>query len=308
MWGPKPGKFSFSVYLLFVWNCVCLQEEHEKITQVTQHITHFYSDIFSSQARHQKQYCSISHIRLAEALSQLPLRLVILSIWRLLCCLNLQDRKYSSLRVLTGFCSSQFCGSAPILDKRRRCYTPFQLNFRSCNNSNSFGFQLFFFSVFFFIFYEAFIAVCYLTNDALIALSIRFVFDDVFNNCRCFTACVICVWICFYPFNSVHLCSSSSLHGSLSHQLPWLPPDLSLPCFLQYESDELEKSVYQDYDSDSDVPEELKQDFVDEQTGDAPLKRSVPRPLWRQITAKSCVPYIQLGTLSPHCFKCVKGS
>ncbi|XP_053302914.1 syndetin [Pleuronectes platessa] len=39
-----------------------------------------------------------------------------------------------------------------------------------------------------------------------------------------------------------------------------------------YESDELEKSVYQDYDSDSDVPEELKQDFVDEQTGDAPLK------------------------------------
>lgn len=48
-------------------------------------------------------------------------------------------------------------------------------------------------------------------------------------------------------------------------------------CFLslQYESDELEKSVYQDYDSDSDVPEELKQDFVDEQTGDAPVKRSV---------------------------------
>ncbi|TNN62314.1 Syndetin [Liparis tanakae] len=39
-----------------------------------------------------------------------------------------------------------------------------------------------------------------------------------------------------------------------------------------YESDELEKSVYQDYDSDSDVPEELKQDYVDEQTGDVPLK------------------------------------
>ncbi|XP_061738558.1 syndetin isoform X2 [Nerophis ophidion] len=39
-----------------------------------------------------------------------------------------------------------------------------------------------------------------------------------------------------------------------------------------YESDELEKSAYQDYDSDSDVPEELKQDFVDEQTGDVPLK------------------------------------
>ncbi|XP_026155676.1 syndetin isoform X3 [Mastacembelus armatus] len=40
----------------------------------------------------------------------------------------------------------------------------------------------------------------------------------------------------------------------------------------EYESDELEKSVYQDYDSDSDVPEELKQDYVDEQTGDVPVK------------------------------------
>ncbi|XP_019745283.1 syndetin isoform X2 [Hippocampus comes] len=39
-----------------------------------------------------------------------------------------------------------------------------------------------------------------------------------------------------------------------------------------YESDELEKSTYHDYDSDSDVPEELKQDYVDEQTGDVPLK------------------------------------
>ncbi|XP_062899907.1 syndetin isoform X1 [Mobula hypostoma] len=39
-----------------------------------------------------------------------------------------------------------------------------------------------------------------------------------------------------------------------------------------YESDELEKSVYQDDDSDSDVPEELKRDYVDEQTGDVPLK------------------------------------
>lgn len=48
-------------------------------------------------------------------------------------------------------------------------------------------------------------------------------------------------------------------------------------CFLyvQYESDELEKGVYQDYDSDSDVPDELKQDYVDEQTGDVPVKRSV---------------------------------
>lgn len=53
--------------------------------------------------------------------------------------------------------------------------------------------------------------------------------------------------------------------------------DLSAVCVFsfKYESDELEKSVYQDYDSDSDVPEELKQDYVDEQTGDAPLKRSV---------------------------------
>lgn len=49
-------------------------------------------------------------------------------------------------------------------------------------------------------------------------------------------------------------------------------------CFfvcLQYESDEQEKSAYQEYDSDSDVPEELKRDYVDEQTGDAPMKRSV---------------------------------
>ncbi|KAG7281345.1 hypothetical protein CRUP_023496, partial [Coryphaenoides rupestris] len=44
--------------------------------------------------------------------------------------------------------------------------------------------------------------------------------------------------------------------------------------------DELEKSVFQDYDSDSDVPEELKQDYVDEQTGDAPLK-SVSRETMR---------------------------
>ncbi|XP_040821085.1 syndetin [Ochotona curzoniae] len=39
-----------------------------------------------------------------------------------------------------------------------------------------------------------------------------------------------------------------------------------------YESDEQEKSAYQEYDSDSDVPEELKRDYVDEQTGDAPVK------------------------------------
>ncbi|KAJ1101053.1 hypothetical protein NDU88_006127 [Pleurodeles waltl] len=39
-----------------------------------------------------------------------------------------------------------------------------------------------------------------------------------------------------------------------------------------YESDELEKSAYQEYDSDSDIAEELKRDFVDEQTGDVPVK------------------------------------
>ncbi|XP_038176299.1 syndetin [Arvicola amphibius] len=38
-----------------------------------------------------------------------------------------------------------------------------------------------------------------------------------------------------------------------------------------YESDEQERA-YQESDSDSDVPEELKQDYVDEQTGDVPVK------------------------------------
>ncbi|XP_053570024.1 syndetin [Bombina bombina] len=47
-----------------------------------------------------------------------------------------------------------------------------------------------------------------------------------------------------------------------------------------YESDELEKSAYQEYDSDSDVPEELKRDYVDEQTGDVPTK-SVSRETLR---------------------------
>ncbi|OXB84733.1 UNVERIFIED_CONTAM: hypothetical protein H355_001210 [Colinus virginianus] len=47
-----------------------------------------------------------------------------------------------------------------------------------------------------------------------------------------------------------------------------------------YESDEQEKSAYQEYDSDSDVPEELKRDYVDEQTGDAPMK-SVSRETLR---------------------------
>ncbi|XP_039593442.1 syndetin isoform X3 [Polypterus senegalus] len=49
---------------------------------------------------------------------------------------------------------------------------------------------------------------------------------------------------------------------------------------LHYESDELEKSAYQEYDSDSDVPEELKRDYVDEQTGDMPVK-SVSRDTLR---------------------------
>lgn len=53
------------------------------------------------------------------------------------------------------------------------------------------------------------------------------------------------------------------------------PSSFCVPFFSKYESDELEKSTYPDYDSDSDVPEELKQDYVDEQTGDVPLKRSV---------------------------------
>ncbi|XP_028926247.1 syndetin isoform X1 [Ornithorhynchus anatinus] len=47
-----------------------------------------------------------------------------------------------------------------------------------------------------------------------------------------------------------------------------------------YESDEQEKSAYQEYDSDSDVPEELKRDYVDEQTGDPPVK-SVSRETLR---------------------------
>ena len=53
----------------------------------------------------------------------------------------------------------------------------------------------------------------------------------------------------------------------------------------QYESDELDKNIYQEYDSDSDVADELKQDYVDEQTGDIPLKRSVrPTGQKRNVT------------------------
>lgn len=78
-----------------------------------------------------------------------------------------------------------------------------------------------------------------------------------------FTACYKRVWLVCIP-NTHFICTASLL------RIPSSP-------FLKYESDELEKSVYQDYDSDSDVPEELKQDYVDEQTGDAPLKRSAPK-------------------------------
>lgn len=86
------------------------------------------------------------------------------------------------------------------------------------------------------------------------------------------TACSYSVETVLVPLTGpARLCSPLQLYLLLSD------PFCSLS--LKYESDELEKSVYQDYDSDSDVPEELKQDYVDEQTGDAPLKRSVPSPL-----------------------------
>lgn len=79
-----------------------------------------------------------------------------------------------------------------------------------------------------------------------------------------------------------HTCLNTCLLSVLPTLSELYPPLTSISSFsspfLKYESDELEKSVYQDYDSDSDVPEELKQDYVDEQTGDAPLKRSVPCP------------------------------
>lgn len=78
-----------------------------------------------------------------------------------------------------------------------------------------------------------------------------------------------------YLFFALALWPSSSVSSIWSVSSP----------FLKYESDELEKSVYQDYDSDSDVPEELKQDYVDEQTGDAPLKRSV---LYSMEVLKAC--------------------
>lgn len=63
---------------------------------------------------------------------------------------------------------------------------------------------------------------------------------------------------------------------------------LNILCFLQYESDEQEKSAYQEYDSDSDVPEELKRDYVDEQTGDAPVKRYSLLSGWMVFCILSC--------------------
>ncbi|TSK31460.1 Syndetin [Bagarius yarrelli] len=62
-----------------------------------------------------------------------------------------------------------------------------------------------------------------------------------------------------------------------------------------YESEELEKCVYQDYDSDSDVADELKQDFVDEQTGDVPKSFC----LFDSLLASSFVP-VWLRLSSPH--------
>uniref|UniRef100_A0A8C5C806 VPS50 subunit of EARP/GARPII complex n=1 Tax=Gadus morhua TaxID=8049 RepID=A0A8C5C806_GADMO len=62
-----------------------------------------------------------------------------------------------------------------------------------------------------------------------------------------------------------------------------------------YESDELEKNVFQDYDSDSDVPEELKQDYVDEQTGDAPLKRFVSGSKGNSLVELECFPICVAG-------------
>ncbi|XP_067860613.1 syndetin isoform X1 [Heptranchias perlo] len=59
-----------------------------------------------------------------------------------------------------------------------------------------------------------------------------------------------------------------------------------------YESDELEKSAYQDYDSDSDVPDELKRDYVDEQTGDVPVK-SVSKETLKSRKKSDC--YLNKG-------------
>lgn len=75
--------------------------------------------------------------------------------------------------------------------------------------------------------------------------------------------------------------------------------------------------MYQDYDSDSDVPEELKQDYVDEQTGDAPLKRSVPSPFFDFVTSKmthelhddsskSDIKYNEMMYIWTWYYKCVK--
>ncbi|KAF7461104.1 hypothetical protein GHT09_015787 [Marmota monax] len=69
-----------------------------------------------------------------------------------------------------------------------------------------------------------------------------------------------------------------------------------------YESDEQEKSAYQEYDSDSDVPEELKRDYVDEQTGDAPVK-SVSRETLKSRKKSDYRKYMQMmNILKPIAF------
>lgn len=99
---------------------------------------------------------------------------------------------------------------------------------------------------------------------------------DKLNEMKTALYCCVCCLVNICQFVS-HLSSppNGALISLFSAARTNLSSFISL-LRLQYESDELEKSVYQDYDSDSDVPDELKQDYVDEQTGDVPLKRSVP--------------------------------
>lgn len=109
-------------------------------------------------------------------------------------------------------------------------------------------------------------------------ISFLFTLGPQLVTCRqSFTGCYSTVWLAFIPFTHFVctlslLCTGPLWPSSPVTSVVW---SFSSPS-LKYESDELEKSVYQDYDSDSDVADELKQDYVDEQTGDAPLKRSVP--------------------------------
>lgn len=61
--------------------------------------------------------------------------------------------------------------------------------------------------------------------------------------------------------------------------------------------------MYQDYDSDSDVPDELKQDYVDEQTGDMPVKRSVP-DFFNIVTDDLGISTGRVPTYIIHLFRC----